>query len=272
MDLPFQKKTIIDSAPLGEQLKKEREKKNISLSVAEHETKIRSRYLEAMENGRFDLVPLSHSKGFVRRYAAYLGVEPAVINQSIDRLVTSLPRKQPFSPRALGKETRIFITPRLVASVFSVIVLIVFIGYITYQVKQFAAPPPLEITKPIDESIVATETVAIEGHTEPGSAVYIDNGSASTSSDGTFSYMITLRPGLNQITVRAENRIKKSSTKVLSVLYQAPPPTPTPIPSPTPEVTPSPSPSLSPITPKAATPKPVGTVTASPKTLPKESQ
>jgi transcriptional regulator with XRE-family HTH domain len=229
----FQKKTIEKRDTLGARLKKARENRSLSLTDVEHETKIRSRYLEAIEENRFDLVPLSHSKGFVRRYAEFIGLSGSDIEEELARLTEVSYKKQPFAPRPIAREKSWIITPRVMLIVLSVIVLIGFIGYITYQVKQFAAPPMLEITKPTGESVVNSETFSIEGKTDVGGAIYVDNLLAGTNSDGTFTYVLTLRPGLNQVVVRAENRIKKQSTKIVSVLYQPPTaPSPTPTPSP----------------------------------------
>lgn len=242
MPLPqFQKKTINPDHGLGSRLKAVREQKNISLTQAEHETKIRAKYLEAIENNHYSLISASHVKGFIRRYAEFLELPPESVKQELGSLSLAHTKDLPFSPRPLAKDTQWIVTPKIIAIVLSILVFIAFIGYITYQVKQFAAPPKLEITQPANESVVASDTFDIKGKTEPGATVYIDTMATSADSDGLFSYPVTLRPGLNQITVRAENRIKKQSTKIVSILYQAPA---TPA-SPAPEVSPSPSPTNS---------------------------
>jgi cytoskeletal protein RodZ len=233
----FHVKVIPEKQSFNEQLKVIRRKKQLSLSNVEQETKIRAHYLEAIEDGRLDLLPPAYSKGYIRRYAEFLGVAKETIEHELELLIQQQPKKQPFSPRGMGKEHQWSITPKIITTVFSLIVLIGFIGYVTYQVRQFAAPPVLEVTKPTTDSVVTLETFAIEGRTEPGATVYVDSLQASTGSDGAFSYLLTLRPGLNQITIRAENRIKKQTTKIVSVLYQpgaspTPPATPPPLASP----------------------------------------
>lgn len=216
----FQKKKITSKDSLGSRLKSKREKQNITLDSAEHETKIRSHYLKAMEDSQFEKLPESHRKGFVRQYATYLGFDAQSIASELSYLVPETAQKQIFSPGRIEKETKWLITPRLLGIATAIIVLVGFVGYVTYQVRQFAAPPNLVITKPNNESVVAQETFTIEGKTEPGVVLYIDNLQASVNSSGDFSYPLTLRPGLNQVTVKAENRIKKQVTRVISILYQ----------------------------------------------------
>src|SRR3954447_11393601 len=54
-----------------------REEKGVDLYRAERDTKIRARYLGALERGDYrDLPGAVYTKGFLRNYAAYLGLEP----------------------------------------------------------------------------------------------------------------------------------------------------------------------------------------------------
>jgi len=60
---------------IGEMLKSAREAKNISLQQAEDDTKIRKRYLQALEEDEYDVIPgRVYAKGFLRTYAGYLGL------------------------------------------------------------------------------------------------------------------------------------------------------------------------------------------------------
>ncbi len=68
---------------LGEYLKKSRKEKGISLEVLEEKTKIRKRYLQAIENGRFDLIPGQiYLKGFLKSYADAIGLNSTEILQT----------------------------------------------------------------------------------------------------------------------------------------------------------------------------------------------
>jgi len=61
---------------VGELLTRSREDKGISLQQAQAETKIRGRYLEALEQGDLEAFPGEvYFKGFLRTYADYLGLD-----------------------------------------------------------------------------------------------------------------------------------------------------------------------------------------------------
>ncbi|MHB9145976.1 MAG: RodZ domain-containing protein [Symbiobacteriia bacterium] len=66
---------------LGNELRVAREKRGISIADAQTETKIRSRYLEALEQGQFSILPGGvYAKGFLKSYANYLGLDgPAMV-------------------------------------------------------------------------------------------------------------------------------------------------------------------------------------------------
>ena len=67
-----------DVAPgLPERLLAARERKGVDLYRAERDTKIRARYLAALERGDYRELPGSvYTKGFLRNYALYLGLDP----------------------------------------------------------------------------------------------------------------------------------------------------------------------------------------------------
>ncbi len=61
----------------GHWLRRQRELREISLRDIAERTKISLRYLEAMEDDRFDLLPAPvFAKGFLREYARYVGLSP----------------------------------------------------------------------------------------------------------------------------------------------------------------------------------------------------
>jgi len=82
-----------NARPLGEWLRQRREELGISLSQAEVETRIRARYLEALEAEEFQALPDPLvGRGFLRNYAAYLGLDP---QEALDRYARQVAPPQP---------------------------------------------------------------------------------------------------------------------------------------------------------------------------------
>lgn len=62
---------------IGNILREAREARGASLSEAQEQLKIQTKYLSAMEGGRFDELPTSvHARGYLKNYAKYLGLDP----------------------------------------------------------------------------------------------------------------------------------------------------------------------------------------------------
>src|SRR6187401_3848479 len=93
---------------LPERLVAARERKGVDLYRAERDTKIRARYLAALERGDWRELPGSvYTKGFLRNYALYLGLDPD------DVLLTwRRERGDPREPQAVITVPRPIATPR----------------------------------------------------------------------------------------------------------------------------------------------------------------
>ena len=62
---------------LGELLRKTREEKGLSLAQVEEATRIRSAYLQALEDEAYERLPAPvYARGFLKNYALYLGLDP----------------------------------------------------------------------------------------------------------------------------------------------------------------------------------------------------
>lgn len=61
---------------IGEELRQAREQMGASLKDVEDATKIRAKYIKAMENDNFDVLPgKAYAKGFLRTYARFLSLD-----------------------------------------------------------------------------------------------------------------------------------------------------------------------------------------------------
>jgi len=62
---------------LGQWLREARQARGLSLEKAEVETRIRLKFLSALEEGNYEELPAEvYARGFVRNYALYLGLDP----------------------------------------------------------------------------------------------------------------------------------------------------------------------------------------------------
>ena len=72
---------------IGEDLKRIREEKGLSIYDVERDTKIKATFIEAIEKEAFDKIPgRVYVKGFIKNYAKYLGVDYTGYLQEINKL------------------------------------------------------------------------------------------------------------------------------------------------------------------------------------------
>ena len=67
-------------SPLGETLQRARQARGITVEDAERATRIPRRYLEALEQENYSILPAPvYARGFLRSYSGYLGLDPAAL-------------------------------------------------------------------------------------------------------------------------------------------------------------------------------------------------
>lgn len=81
---------------LGELLKKAREEQNLSLDDISVLTKVKEKYLIAIEANNFDVLPSAvQKKGFVRAYARALGLDPRPLIEQLRGIIDPLDLEEP---------------------------------------------------------------------------------------------------------------------------------------------------------------------------------
>lgn len=194
---------------IGQILKSEREFHKLTLEEMAQRTRIRFRYLQALENDRYDELPASSFvKGYIRTYGVLFGFDYKPLIALLRRDYRESARGS-LVPREFIKPVlrqRYLTTPMTYLMLFLVTTFVVLIGYIGWQWWQLQQPPELVVTQPNEDAEVAA-TVVIEGRTDPEAIVSVNQQPVSLQPDGQFTTEVTLvREGPNTITVEAADR------------------------------------------------------------------
>jgi len=199
---------------LGEILQTAREKKKLTIEQVEKATKIRSKFIVALEQNQFDKLPgPTFARGFVKNYAAFLGLSP-------DETLAFYRRQANDNPlKVVPKETIVsvggrWLTPQRFTAVSIGLLLVAFFSYLAFSYWQFAGTPVLIINNPVNNLVMAQDSVEVIGKTDPGATLMINNEPVTTSENGSFDVKVPLSPGLNTLTVTATNKFGKKSTVV----------------------------------------------------------
>ena len=196
-------------APLPERLYAARERKGVDLYRAERDTKIRARYLAALERGEYRELPGDvYTKGFLRNYALYLGLDAEeVVAQWRRERPDNTPSKSVLTvPRPIAQpRPGLQFSPGIVVAALLTI-LIVGVGvWLGVQVMRYAKPPTLAVTTPREATIELDPTATsytFEGTSIPGASISVEmaDGTRQTLADstGAWSMTVDLRRGTNQ--------------------------------------------------------------------------
>lgn len=199
---------------LPERLLTARERKGVDLYRAERDTKIRARYLAALERGDYRELPGAvYTKGFLRNYALYLGLDPddVLLQWRRERGDPKEPQALMAVPRPLAAPRKgLTFSPSLVVFALLTAAVLVFAGYLGVQLLRFAKPPTIAVSQPasavidLDED---TETFVFQGTTIPGGSVTVTTADqerrANADSAGRWSLQVDLRRGENRFEITA---------------------------------------------------------------------
>jgi len=203
---------------LPDRLAAARERKGVDLMRAERDTKIRARYLGALERGDYRELPGAvYTKGFLRNYAIYLGLDPDDVLRQWRRergdLGTPEPLVVPLRP--IDEPARpLTFSPSVIVAALLTFVVVAFGIYVSIQLLRYAKPPDLAVTNPnpaaisVDDSVTsyrltgtstagATITVTAPGRDQPYRVTALP--------DGSWSVDVELRRGRNQFDISATN-------------------------------------------------------------------
>ena len=164
-------------ASLPERLLAARERKGVDLFRAERDTKIRASYLAALERGDWRELPGSvYTKGFLRNYALYLGLDPdEILLQWRSERGDDRPSEPVIVvPRPIQAPARGFtFSPGILVVLLLIVGVIAFAAYLGLQLLRFAKPPVIAVTDPataVSEVDDSTNRYTLRGTSTAGSA------------------------------------------------------------------------------------------------------
>jgi len=217
-------------ARFGELLRTQRERKGITLEQAAEDTRIREKFLVALENGDHHGLPGAvYTKGFLRSYAEYLDLESTdLVALYVAERVTTPEPPRTFEPMRPVMRSGVFISPTILVPVVVLAAVVLFVGYLSYQFASFATPPRIEVFEPaVADTLARQSEYVVRGRTVPDGRVTIrvfpgpeTIADIRLASDGTFSATVELRPGPNHIEVQVLDASGKVSQIARTVRYE----------------------------------------------------
>jgi cytoskeleton protein RodZ len=133
---------------IGSSLRQARVRRRLELDRVEADTHIRSRYLKALEDERFDLLPEpAYARGFLRTYADYLGLDAQhFVDEYNARFIVT--EEMPVVPARIAR-------PRPIGRYANVVVgaLVVLLGVVAWQIEGDGEQTGVATTVPPAETV-----------------------------------------------------------------------------------------------------------------------
>lgn len=222
----FKTTEITPTETLGEKLKRIRGDLKLSLDDVERATKIRKKYLKAIESNDYSSLPADvYMRGFLKNYSKILGISEEKVLDMYKKergIVDNISQAKKKKPANYLKSPKVIITPRTFVVLFTAIAGLAIISYIAYEIFIFNSSPKLNIISPSNNAVVKKSFVDITGKTDQGTDIYINGQKVNTSEEGDFKVSIGLgQKGVNLIKVLAKNiKNGKTTEKSTNVVYE----------------------------------------------------
>ncbi len=208
---------------VGQVLKESREAKFYTLEEIEKSTKIRKELLEALEAGQYSkLPPPTFVQGFIKNYGKFLGLNSekllAVYRREFIEGLNPPRVLESFSNPLDKREFKI--TPAKVLGTVVLGLVLIFFAYLWFEYRFLTGAPFLQVNAPKDQQSVTTQTVLVEGRTDPEDKVTINNQEIPVDSSGKFSQEIKLSAQVNNISIKAISKSGKETTMQRTVFLK----------------------------------------------------
>lgn len=195
---------------VGAMLRRARLGAGISLTEASQSLRIHTKFLKALESGDYPLFSSPvHLKGFLKNYAAYLGL-------NVPEILAFFRREYPEEEMAMSggsvkslRPSVFTITPEKVVTGVVVILILSFLGYLFFQYRTFSGAPTLTISTPAFDLKTTEPTLSAFGRVDKDATFMINGQEISLSEEGEFRAQISLLDGVNILNFTAKNKLGK---------------------------------------------------------------
>ena len=218
----------------GEALREAREEHGLSEKEVADKLQISVKFIKALEEGGFvDILPRVYARGFLKKYAEYLGFSSDDVLGEFDREFADF-HQEPASLAVVsakggsasgGKKDRPFpflslLSQRRIVLFFFLASLVLVGVYFLYGFRFVIGEPRLTISSPSSDTATESEVLQVSGRAEEGADVFLNGRALPVSDLGEFRDSALLLKGLNELEFEVKNRFGKIRKEVRYVFVK----------------------------------------------------
>jgi len=218
----FKNKNLLEKQKsLGEQLKEAREKQHLSIDKIVKILGIKKNYIISLENNNLENLPGGlYPKKFIKQYSKYLELDQKEIDKFIENNLQKNKNKKYYFSRKKIKRNKFLVFPKIIRSLFVVIIVLIFIFYLGFYFNNLITPPNLKIIYPPNNYSTDSKKIVIKGKSEKETEILINKTPVLIEDAGYFEKEINLNPGLNEIIVESKKKYSKTNIKTRQILVK----------------------------------------------------
>lgn len=210
---------------LAEKLRALRRGQAITLEIMEAKTHIQKKYLEALEQGHFELLPEPiYARNFIRAYARALGADETYFLELYEEECGACDLIGPMSsPRQKVERKKFFVWNNFIRfGLLGSLICALFI-YVGFQVFSIIQSPKVIILSPANDTLTHDAQLNVKGIVEGEASVFINGEPVVVDENNTFNASVDLQEGLNTLMIEAQRRYSKKSVVERSVVFDPKP-------------------------------------------------
>lgn len=205
---------------IGERLRASREKEGLSLENISASINVRKDYLKALEENNYQALPEGlYKENFLKKYSEFLGMDWKKIKKEFRQTTREKGVKLDFSPKKI-KKTELLIFPKIFRNILAGLIITAFFIYIGFYIKTNISPPNIQIIEPVDDLITDNNSLTVIGRADTKAQITINGISVLSNESGIFEQEISLKEGVNTITITARKKYGPKKTIQKQVLVE----------------------------------------------------
>jgi cytoskeletal protein RodZ len=218
-----------EGVSIGDRLKRARTRRKLSIAEVEDATRIRSKFLLALESDSWDQIPSEvYGRGYLETYAVFLKMPAEEIMRDYDKMRTVYARHckeghVELAPRTTISFPKFTLTPKFLLMCVLGLGLAGFVSVIGVQLRAYAATPFLQLAMPDQGGpglAVSTDSVNVTGRTVPGAVVHVNGQLAEVTTQGDFNYKLGVQKGVNPVVVESMSQNGRKTSEVTSIVVK----------------------------------------------------
>jgi cytoskeletal protein RodZ len=210
----------INMETLPEFLKAARESLGYSEKQVAKITNISEKFIENLDAGYYHRLPADvYVYGFLRKLAELYRTDSELLiyQYKKERGIHEQLNKKAV-PYKSYTDPKIEITPRTIGLGALVVFVVFILGYLAYQVHAINRPPRIAIDAPQDGARITSSSVVVQGHTDVGANLTMNDQQIFVDSEGNFKQPVSISPGEKVLLFISKNNFGKISTKQIVVI------------------------------------------------------